>query len=164
MARPKRQHEGGLVLWFAHQYAILSERLRRWKKNIFTDFVKAHTAEDRHAVDGRALERIYKRANYRKKAIPFDLGLIRDDSVLDYNDLPDPADSAEEAAANLEEAVDLMRVWWKELRALGGAGLMAKAKKKEKPDSQEERFCRRHWCLTGSRPLVRCRKIGVGYI
>ena len=47
-----------------------------------------------------------------------DLGLIRDDSVLDYNDLPDPAESAEEAAANLEEAVDLLMSVVKELRAL----------------------------------------------
>ena len=47
-----------------------------------------------------------------------DLGLIRDDSMLDYNDLPDPADSAEEAAAHLEEAVDLLMSVVKELRAL----------------------------------------------
>ena len=47
-----------------------------------------------------------------------DLGLIRADSVLDYNDLPDPAESAEEAAANLEEAVDLLMSVVKELRAL----------------------------------------------
>ena len=39
-------------------------------------------------------------------------------SVLDYNDLPDPAESAEEAAANLEEAVDLLMSVVKELRAL----------------------------------------------
>ena len=35
-----------------------------------------------------------------------------------YNDLPDPADSAEESAANLEEAVDLLMSVVKELRAL----------------------------------------------
>lgn len=44
--------------------------------------------------------------------------LSRDDSVLDYNDLPDPADSAEVAAANLKEAVDLLMSVVKELRAL----------------------------------------------
>ena len=48
----------------------------------------------------------------------WDLGLIRDDSVLDYNDQPDPAESAEEAVANLEEAVDLLMSVVKELRAL----------------------------------------------
>ena len=38
--------------------------------------------------------------------------------MLDYNDLPDPAESAEEAVANLEEAVDLLMSVVKELRAL----------------------------------------------
>ena len=46
------------------------------------------------------------------------MGLIRDDSVLDYNDLPDPADSAEEAITQLEEAVDLLMSVVKELRVL----------------------------------------------
>ena len=41
----------------------------------------------------------------------WDLGLIRDDSVLDYNDQPDPVDGA-------EEAVDLLMSVVKELRAL----------------------------------------------
>ena len=53
-----------------------------------------------------------------EKGNSLDLGLIRDDSVLDYNDLPDPAESAEEVAANLEEAVDLLMSVVKELRAL----------------------------------------------
>ena len=44
--------------------------------------------------------------------------MIRDDSVLDYNDLPDPAESAAEAAAQLEEAVDLLQSVVKELKAL----------------------------------------------
>lgn len=47
-----------------------------------------------------------------------DLGLIRDDSVLDYNDLPDPIESAEEAVAQLEEAVDLLNGVIKELKVL----------------------------------------------
>ena len=47
-----------------------------------------------------------------------DLGLIRDESLLDYNDLPDPIESAEEAVENLEEAVDLLRSVIRELKAL----------------------------------------------
>ena len=38
--------------------------------------------------------------------------------MLDYNDLTDPAESAEEVAANLEEAVDLLMSMVKELRVL----------------------------------------------
>ncbi len=55
---------------------------------------------------------------FAEKGGSLDLGLIRDDSLLDYNDLPDPAGSAEESAANLEEAVDLLMSVVKELRAL----------------------------------------------
>ena len=54
------------------------------------------------------------------KGNSLDLGLIRDDSVLDYNDLPDPIESAEEAAAQLEEAVDLLKSVVNELKALTG--------------------------------------------
>lgn len=54
----------------------------------------------------------------REKGNSLDLGLIRDDSVLDYNDLPDPAESTEEATTNLEEAVDLLMSVVKELRVL----------------------------------------------
>ena len=61
---------------------------------------------------------VFTREEITLKGDTLDLGLIRDDSVLDYNNLPDPADSAEEAAANLEEAVDLLMSVVKELRAL----------------------------------------------
>ena len=47
-----------------------------------------------------------------------DKGLIRDDSVLDYDDLPDPIESGEECIAQLEEAVDLLMSVVKELKAL----------------------------------------------
>ena len=39
--------------------------------------------------------------------------------MLDYDDLQDPAESGEEIAAQLEEAVDLIRSVVKELRSLG---------------------------------------------
>ena len=47
-----------------------------------------------------------------------DLGLIRDDSVLDYAELPDPVESGEEAIASLEEAVDLLKSVVRELKTL----------------------------------------------
>lgn len=87
------------------------------KEEHFTDFVKAYTARDRHAVEDERFS-VFTREEIAEKGDTLDLGLIRDDSVLDYNDLPDPADSAEEAAANLEEAVDLLMSVVKELRAL----------------------------------------------
>ena len=83
----------------------------------FADFEKAYEAEDRRAVQDERWS-VFTREQIAEKGNSLDLGLIRDDSVLDYNDLPDPADSAEEAAANLEEAVDLLMCVVKELRAL----------------------------------------------
>ena len=87
------------------------------KKEHFTDFVKAYTAKDRRAVEDERFS-VFTREQIAEKGDTLDLGLIRDDSVLDYNDLPDPAESAQEAAANLEEAVDLLMSVVKELRAL----------------------------------------------
>lgn len=87
------------------------------KTEHFADFEKAYEAEDRHAVQDERWS-VFTREQIAEKGNSLDLGLIRDDSVLDYNDLPDPADSAEEAVANLEEAVDLLMSVVKELRAL----------------------------------------------
>lgn len=47
-----------------------------------------------------------------------DLGLIKDDSIIDTDELPDPIDSGEEAIAQLEEAVDLLKSVVRELKSL----------------------------------------------
>ena len=47
-----------------------------------------------------------------------DLGLIKDDSIIDAEELPDPIESGEEAIAQLEEAVDLLKSVVRELKAL----------------------------------------------
>lgn len=87
------------------------------KTEHFAEFEKAYEAEERHAVQDERWS-VFTRKQIAEKGNSLDLGLIRDDSVLDYNDLPDPAESAEEAVANLEEAVDLLMSAVKELRAL----------------------------------------------
>ena len=87
------------------------------KKEHFAGFEAAYEASDRRAVtDERWC--VFAREEIRAKGNSLDLGLMRDSSVLDYNDLPDPADSAEEAVAQLEEAVDLLMSVVRELRAL----------------------------------------------
>ena len=91
------------------------------KKEHFADFEKAYTAEDRHAVRDERWS-VFTRQEIAAKGDSLDLGLIRDDSAMDYNDLPDPADSAEEAADQLSQAVDLLMSVVKELRALEGNG------------------------------------------
>ena len=47
-----------------------------------------------------------------------DLGLIKDDSIVDADELPDPIESGEEAIAQLEEAVDLLKSVVRELKSL----------------------------------------------
>ncbi len=47
-----------------------------------------------------------------------DLGLIKDDSIINANELPDPIESGEEAIAQLQEAVDLLKSVVRELKAL----------------------------------------------
>ena len=87
------------------------------KPEHFDDFVAAYTAEDRRAVSHERWS-VFTREQIESKGNSLDLGLIRDDSVLDYNELPDPIESAEEAAAELEEAVDLLMSVVKELKSL----------------------------------------------
>lgn len=87
------------------------------KEDDFSGFEKAYQAPDRRAVKDDRWS-VFSREEIEAKGNSLDLGLIRDDSVLDYSDLPDPAESAEEAVALLEEAVDLLKSVARELRAL----------------------------------------------
>ena len=77
------------------------------KESHFDEFVKAYTAEDREKVEDERWNK-FTREQIREKNDNLDLGLIKDDSILDYEDLPDPIESAEEAVAKLEEATDLL--------------------------------------------------------
>lgn len=87
------------------------------KTSHFDEFVKAYTAEDREKVEDERWNK-FTREKIREKNDNLDLGLIKDDSILDYEDLPDPIESAEEAVSKLEEATDLLMSVIKELRAL----------------------------------------------
>ena len=89
------------------------------KAEHFDGFKKAYTASDRHSVsDERWSCYTYEQIAEEGKNHSLDLGIIRDDSVLDYNDLPDPIESGEECIAQLEEAVDLLMSVVKELKSL----------------------------------------------
>ena len=87
------------------------------KSEHFADFEAAYTAEDRRAVTDERWS-VFNREEIEAKGNSLDLGWVRDESVLDYNELPDPVESAEEAVANLEEAVDLLMSVVKELKSL----------------------------------------------
>ena len=83
----------------------------------FADFEAAFEAADRRAVKDERWS-VFTREQIAQKGNSLDLGLIRDDSVVDYADLPDPVESGEEAIAQLEEAVDLLQSVVNELKAL----------------------------------------------
>jgi type I restriction enzyme M protein len=63
----------------------------------------------------------FTREEIEKHEDSLDLGLIRDDSIVDFDDLPDPIESGEEAIAQLEEAVDLLQSVVNELKSLQSA-------------------------------------------
>lgn len=88
----------------------------------FEKFKTSYTAKDRHAVyDERWSCYTYEQISEEGKNHSLDSGLIKDDSVLDYDELPDPIESGEECIAQLEEAVDLLMSVVKELKSLEGA-------------------------------------------
>ena len=90
------------------------------KKEHFAEFEAAYEAKDRHAVEDERWS-VFTREQIAEKGNSLDLGLIRDDSIVDYEDLPDPIESGEEAIAQLEEAVDLLMSVVKELKSLESA-------------------------------------------
>ena len=83
----------------------------------FDDFVKAYEAEDRSAVKDERWS-CFTREEIANAGKGLDLGLIKDDSIVDYEDLPDPAEAAEEAAIKLGEAVAMLQEVAKYLRSL----------------------------------------------
>lgn len=83
----------------------------------FKDFEFAYNAEDRKAVNDERFS-VFTREEIEAKGNSLDLGLIKDDSVLDYDQLPNPIESGEECITLLEEAIDLLKSVVKELRAL----------------------------------------------
>ena len=89
------------------------------KKEDFVNFEAAYEAEDRHSVKDERWS-VYTREQIAEKGNSLDLGLIRDESIVDYEDLPDPIDSGEEAISQLEEAVDLLKSVVRELKSLQG--------------------------------------------
>ena len=89
------------------------------KEEHFKDFETAYTTGDRRAVKDDRWS-VYTRAQIEEKGNSLDLGLIKDDSIVDYSDLPDPIESAEEAIAHLERARELMEEVVRELKGYMG--------------------------------------------
>lgn len=87
------------------------------KTEHFAEFEAAFEAPDRRTVQDERWS-VFTRDQIAEKGNSLDLGLIRDDSIVVYEDLPDPIESGEEAIAQLEEAVDLLISVIRELKSL----------------------------------------------
>lgn len=118
--RGKRDKENTKEVWFYDLRTNMPSfgKTTPLKREHFIDFEKAYLAEDRTQIEDERLS-FFTREEIKTKNDSLDLGLIRDESVLDYEDLPDPIESGEEMIAQLEEAVDLIKSVVKELKALG---------------------------------------------
>ena len=90
-------------------------KTRPLKKSDFEEFIAGYNDPAK-----RTGERWSKftREEIEKHEDSLDLGLIRDDSIKDYDELPDPIESGEEAIAQLEEVVDLLKSVVRELKSL----------------------------------------------
>lgn len=87
------------------------------KKENFQNFEAAYEAADRKAVADERWS-VFTREEIEAKGNSLDLGLIRDESVVDYEDLPDPAERGREDMEQLEEALDLIKGVVKRLEGL----------------------------------------------
>lgn len=83
----------------------------------FEDFMKAYGAEDRSKVEDERWNK-FTREEIRKKNDNLDIGLIADDALSSYENLPDPIESAEEVIRNIQRAMDLLNEIVEELRAV----------------------------------------------
>ncbi|WP_163536299.1 N-6 DNA methylase [Gracilibacillus sp. YIM 98692] len=83
----------------------------------FDDFIKAYRAGDRTKVNDERFN-LFTREEIKKKDDSLDIGLIADESLSMYENLPEPIESAEEAVGKLEEAVGLLNEVIEELRAV----------------------------------------------
>jgi len=108
-------------VWF---YDLRTNMANLGKRNPLTEthfdgFVAAYTAEERAAVKDERWS-CFTREQIRAKRDSLDLGLIADDSLTSYEDLPNPIESAEDAIGKLERAVSLLQEVVKALEAAEG--------------------------------------------
>ncbi|MBI4855379.1 MAG: N-6 DNA methylase [Acetobacterium woodii] len=119
--RGKTNEDNTKEVWFYDMRTNMPSfgRTTPLKEEHFVGFIKAYEANDRTTVKNERFS-VFTREEITKKNNNLDLGLIRDDSILDYEDLQDPIESGEEVIAQLEEAVDLIMSVVKELKSIGG--------------------------------------------
>lgn len=91
-------------------------KTRPLRKSDFDEFMEGYRDPSKRT--GERWSKFTREEIEKEHDDSLDLGLIRDDFVKDYDELPDPIASGEEAIAQLEEAADLLRSVVRELKAL----------------------------------------------
>lgn len=83
----------------------------------FDDFIKAYKAEDRSKIVDERWN-VFSRDEIANKGDSLDIGLIADQSLSSFENLPDPIESAEEALVTLQQVIDILNEVVEELRAV----------------------------------------------
>ena len=117
--RGKTDEDNTKEVWFYDLRTNMQSfgKTNQLKKEHFADFIKAYKSEDRSSIKDERWN-CFTHEQIAQKGNSLDLGLIRDESILDYEDLPDPIESAEDAITQLEMAVDLIKDVVKELKKI----------------------------------------------
>jgi type I restriction enzyme M protein len=84
----------------------------------FAKFIEAYNAEDRTKVEDERWN-TFTREEISKKGDSLDIGLIADESLSIYENLPDPVDLTENAVEMLEGVISLLNEVMAELKASG---------------------------------------------
>lgn len=91
-------------------------KTRQLEREDFNEFIEGY--KDVSKRTGERWSKFTRQQIEEEHDDSLDLGLIKDDSIIDADELPDPIESGEEAIAQLEEAVDLLRSVVRELKSL----------------------------------------------
>ena len=91
-------------------------KTRTLQRDDFLEFIEGYKNKEKRT--GERWSRFLREEIENQYGDSLDLGLIKDDSIIDADELPDPIESGEEAIAQLEEAVDLLKSVVRELKAL----------------------------------------------
>ncbi|MEI5942935.1 N-6 DNA methylase [Bacillus albus] len=83
----------------------------------FEDFIKAYNAENREAIADERWNK-FTREDITRKDDSLDIGLIADESLLAYDNLPDPIELAEGAISKLSQAMSLLQEVVDKLQAI----------------------------------------------
>ena len=115
--RGKNDKDNTKAVWFYDLRTNMPSfgKTNQLKKEHFADFIKAYEASDRTKIKNERWN-CFTRDQIAAKGNSLDLGLIRDESILDYENLPNPIESAQDCIDQLEMAADLIKEVVRELQ------------------------------------------------